>query len=86
MPVARATEGLPQTWKTGTDPMPNFILQTERGILMKAQQKTEFTVEVYLGRELIPDKELGNLKLSSSLAHYCIPDGVTNEHENSDIR
>lgn len=53
---------------------------------MKAQQKTEFTVEVYLGRELIPDEELGNLKLSSSLAHYCIPDGVTNEHENSDIR
>lgn len=53
---------------------------------MKEQQKTAFMVEVYLGGELIPDEDLGNLKLSSSLAHYCIPDGVTNEHKNSDIR
>lgn len=36
---------------------------------MKEQQKTEFMVEVYLGGELIPDEELGNLKLSSNLAH-----------------
>ena len=53
---------------------------------MKEQQKTEFMVEVYLGEELIPDEELSNLKLSSSLAHYCIPDGLINEHENSGIR
>ena len=51
---------------------------------MKEHQKTEFKVEVYLGDKLIPDEDLGNLKLSSSLAHYCIPDGVTNEHENRD--
>ena len=51
---------------------------------MKEQQQTEFMVEVFLGGELIPDEDLGNLKLSSSLAHYCIPDGVTNEHENRD--
>ena len=41
---------------------------------MKEQQKTEFTIEVYLGGELIPDEELSNLQLSSSLAHYFIPD------------
>ena len=56
----------------------------ERGILMKEQQQTEFMVEVYLGGELIPDEELSNLKLSSSLAHYCIPDGLPDEHKNRD--
>ena len=44
---------------------------------MKAQQKTEFTVEVYLGGELIPDEELSNLQLSSSLTHYFSPDRLT---------
>ena len=44
---------------------------------MKEQQKTEFTIEVYLGGELIPDEELSNLQLSSSLAHYFIPDRLT---------
>lgn len=51
---------------------------------MKEQQKTEFMVEVYLGGELIPDEDLGNLKLSSSLTHYFIPDGLINKHENRD--
>ena len=51
---------------------------------MKEQQKTEFMVEVYLGEELIPDEELSNLKLSSSLAHYCVPDGLPDEHKNRD--